>query len=160
MLLVRARIDETRSISTGDGGQREWPRGFLGSLTHKGTVVLGIIAASSTVAMIGVDLDRRGPGRSELSAVQHIVAPEGLPAGTDPERGALLSFCAKEAVFKAQYPLTRRWLNFSDVRLAWARSGDNLRAEVISPVSGLIVRAAFVGDWVLAVAISSLKPPQ
>lgn len=159
MLLLRAGLNQDSPVPRTDKGPRDWPSGFCGSLTHKGTLVLGVIAASSKITMIGIDLDRRDRGRSELTAVQNMVAPEGLPADIDPERGMLLSFCAKEAVFKAQYPVTRRPLNFSDVRLAWVGSRDILRATVTSPGAGLVVRAALVGDWVIAVALAALELP-
>jgi 4'-phosphopantetheinyl transferase EntD len=149
-LLVRSGIDEDTTIATGDGGNREWPRGFVGSLTHKGTVVLGAIATSVPVQLIGIDLERLD--RADLGDIEAMVAPEGLPSGIDAERGTLVSFSAKEAVFKAQFPATRRRLEFSDVQLIWTCDGENMRAAVRCPVAGLVVRASFVGRWVVAAA--------
>lgn len=40
ILLSRVGMNETNCIGTGEGGDRQWPPGFVGSLTHKGTVVL------------------------------------------------------------------------------------------------------------------------
>jgi len=134
-------------------GARDWPRGFAGSLTHKGTVVLGAIAAVSTVKMIGLDLERID--HADLLPIETLVAAEGLPPRIDRQFGTLLAFSAKEAVFKAQYPVTRDRLDFSAVRLRWTGSRDRgFRARVDGALSELQVRTAFVGNWLMTCAIS------
>ncbi len=155
-LLARAGLPEDTRVMSGDGGQRIWPPGFVGSLTHKGTVVLGVIAGSEKVPMIGLDLERLD---RTLSEIEEMVAPEGLPPGLDVERGRLMAFSAKEAVFKAQYPVTHEILDFSDVRLVWERGeGDVMIARALCPVAGLSVRAIFVDEWVITVALSVRNP--
>lgn len=155
-LLRRAGLPEHLQVDRLIGGDRGWPTGFVGSLTHKGTVVLGVIAARSSVAMIGVDLERID--RSDLVPIECLVAPEGLPPGTDSQLGTLLALSAKEAVFKAQYPASRERLDFSDVRLAWAgNQRQGFRASVDCPVPGLEVRTSFIGKWLVCCAISPIK---
>jgi 4'-phosphopantetheinyl transferase EntD len=134
-------------------GARDWPRGFAGSLTHKGTVVLGAIAAVSTVKMIGLDLERID--HADLLPIETLVAAEGLPPGIDRQFGTLLAFSAKEAVFKAQHPVTRDRLDFSAVRLRWTGSRDReFRARVDGALSELQVRTACVGNWLMTCAIA------
>lgn len=154
-LLLRVGLDEDTTVATAEGGARKWPAGFVGSLTHKGTVVLGVIAPATSTRMIGIDLERTD--RDDLAAIENSIASEGLPPGVDSERARLLSFSAKEAVFKAQYPVTGRRLGFPDVQLLWERSGENIRAEVRCPVEGLVIRASVVGRWVVSAAISTVK---
>jgi 4'-phosphopantetheinyl transferase EntD len=154
-LLRRAGIDETTPIGTGEGGARRWPPGFVGSLTHKGTVVLSTIAQTSAVQMIGIDLDRLD--RSDLTTLETTIAPEGLPTRIDRERGILLSFSAKEAVFKAQYPISRQMLSFADVRLDWELDRKESRALATCPAGSLIVRCAIVQKWVIAAAFSTRR---
>jgi 4'-phosphopantetheinyl transferase EntD len=152
-LLRRAGFSENFQVQRGIDGDRDWPTGFVGSLTHKGTVVLGVIADRSLVDRVGVDLERLD--RSDLLPIKHLIAPEGLPPGTDAQFGTLLAFSAKEAVFKAQYPTSRERLDFSDVRLAWAEcERQRFRAVVDCPVPGLGVRAVLVGKWLVTSAIS------
>jgi enterobactin synthetase component D len=151
VLLRRVGISETNSIGTNEGGDRQWPPGFVGSLTHKGTIVLATLAQSSTVRMIGIDLERLD--RSDLGTLEATIAPEGFPKWIDRERGVLLSFSAKEAAFKAQYPITRQPLNFSDLRLDWEPDGTDMRAVVDCAAGQLIVRCTVVGKWIVAAAI-------
>lgn len=150
-------VDEGTRVSTSDGGDREWPAGFVGSLTHKGSVILGVIASTSAVRMIGIDLELMD--RDDLADIETSIAAEGLPPGMEPGPARLLLFSAKEAVFKAQYPVTRRRLGFHDVQLSWERCGEeNIRAAVYCPVQGLTIRASSAGRWIVSVAISLVKP--
>lgn len=135
------------------GGDRDWPKHFLGSLTHKGTVVLGVMGSRSAVKMIGLDLER--VDQSDLLGIEQLVAPEGLPSGIDRELGTLLTFSAKEAVFKAQYPVTQERLDFAAVRLGWTGSyEEGFRAVVDAAVPGLEVRTAVTGKWMVSCAIA------
>ncbi len=152
-LLRRIGVDEDANVGVGEGGDRNWPAGFVGSLTHKGTVVLGVIAPTSALHMLGIDLERTD--RDDLTAIETSIAPEGLPPGLEPRVARLLSFSAKEAVFKAQFPASRRPLGFRDIELIWEScERESIRAAVRCPVEGLIVRASLAGRWVVSAAIS------
>jgi 4'-phosphopantetheinyl transferase EntD len=79
-----------------------------------------------------------------------------------------LLFCAKESVYKAWYPLTRRWLGFEDASVTLLPSGE-FRAELLVPgpvLSGGEV-TAFSGRWLVdaglaitAVALLASKTAQ
>jgi 4'-phosphopantetheinyl transferase EntD len=157
-LVRRVGLSETIRIDSGQSGQRDWPAGFVGSLTNKGTVVLGVIAHSTFVLKIGIDLERRD--RSDLAAIQDMIAPDGVLSELDPEFGLLLAFSAKEAVFKAQYPLSHRNLDFSEINLAWSSVGPSqFCASVLAPDPDLQVRCVAVGDWVLSAALAVRQVP-
>ncbi|MGH4001855.1 MAG: 4'-phosphopantetheinyl transferase family protein, partial [Pseudonocardiaceae bacterium] len=59
-----------------------------------------------------------------------------------------LMFCAKEAVYKAWFPLTKRWLGFKDVFVEIDRDGTFVaRLLVAGPrVKGHVVDV-FTGHW-------------
>lgn len=140
-------------VPTGEGGERCWPSGFVGSLTHKGTVVLGAVAESTVFSAIGIDLERFS-GRP-LAGITHIVNPEEqLLSRDDREVRTLQALAAKEAVFKAQYPITHRRLDFSDVRLEWAPdSGEELcGVAVCTGTRPFTVRGVWATKWLLCVA--------
>ncbi len=83
------------------------PVSIRASLSHAGKYCIAI-AAPPGGASPGVDLAHCADPR-----------PEGLAAAVMPFRmgldDPLLAFCVKEALFKAQYPLTGRMLDFGDV---------------------------------------------
>jgi hypothetical protein len=77
-LIRKAGLPDGTKVATGEGGERLWPAGLIGSLTDKGTVVLGVIAREPTVRMVGIDLECTD--RSDLSTIAQTVAAEGLPS--------------------------------------------------------------------------------
>jgi 4'-phosphopantetheinyl transferase EntD len=57
-------------------------------------------------------------------------------AGLGPADGIdwpMLVFSAKESVYKAWYPLTRRWLGFLDAEITVDRSRRSFRARLLVP---------------------------
>jgi len=107
-------------ILKGDKGEPCWPDGVVGSLTH-------------CEGYRGAAVGRRGEVRSVgIDAEPHDVLPKGvldaislpaertelqaLPSGLHWDR---ILFCAKEATYKAWYPLTYRWLGFEDAHIVF-----------------------------------------
>jgi 4'-phosphopantetheinyl transferase EntD len=140
------------SIGRSSDGQRQWPQGFVGSVSHKGTVVLAAMAPRSVLAAVGIDLERYVPG--ELSAIADEVAPEGVPVELPKDLSVAIAFSAKEAVYKAQFPLTRQRLRFADVVLEWrSLTPSSANIDAHAGQFWLRVRAALVdGFWIVAAA--------
>jgi 4'-phosphopantetheinyl transferase EntD len=103
-----------------------WPAGVVGSITHTGAgqeddgycaVVLG---RDSEVRTVGIDAEEAAPLEPELWT---FVLTEDERAALEREpaesRGLLAKvvFSAKECFYKAQYPLTRQFLGFKQVRI-------------------------------------------
>jgi 4'-phosphopantetheinyl transferase EntD len=102
-----------------------------------------------------VDLERT---EHDLARIETVIAPEGLPSNTDRETALALTFSAKEAFFKAQFPVTRRILAFDEVPLAWRRLSEK-RYEADSADGRILkgtVRCTTIGRWVLSAALISL----
>lgn len=107
-------------ILKGDKGEPCWPDGVVGSLTHTAGYRGAAVGRDDTVRSVGID------------AEPHDVLPNGvldaisLPAERT-ELGALpdglhwdrILFCAKEATYKAWFPVTRRWLGFEDAHIVF-----------------------------------------
>ncbi|MBF0662746.1 MAG: 4'-phosphopantetheinyl transferase [Rhodococcus sp.] len=113
---------EPGPVLRGERGAPVWPRGLVGSLTHCDGYRAAVLGYSLQVRSLGID------------AEPHDVLPDGvLPAvSLEPEREWLASagddlhwdrllFCAKEATYKAWFPLTGRWLGFEDAHITFER---------------------------------------
>jgi 4'-phosphopantetheinyl transferase EntD len=132
-------------------GERLWPHGFVGSLSHKGPIVLGAIAPTSVYRGIGVDLERYVPG--ELKAISGDIAAEGIPPGISEDFALAIVFSAKEAVYKAQYPITRQPVGFAEVRLTWKEAtASSAQLETGLGTLRVAVICALVGKWLVAAA--------
>jgi 4'-phosphopantetheinyl transferase EntD len=127
-------------VRRGASGEPLWPAGVTGSLAHDDRVALAAVGLQREVGAIGIDVEpvvELPPDMLELVATPS----ERRKLADDPLRGRLL-FAAKEAVYKAAYPLDRVFLEFHDIevdlagRKAMTRSGHvmALRYRVSSRV--------------------------
>jgi 4'-phosphopantetheinyl transferase EntD len=107
-------------ILKGEKGEPCWPDGVVGSLTHCEGFRGAAVGLVDQVRSVGID------------AEPHDVLPTGvldaislpaerteigeLPTGMHWDR---ILFCAKEATYKAWFPLTRRWLGFEDAHITF-----------------------------------------
>ena len=145
-----------------------WPAGVVGSMTHCAGYRAAAVARSDKLCGLGID------------AEPHAAVPEGALELVlrDEERARLLAFadaypdlhwdrilfCAKEAVYKAWFPLTRRWLGFTDVSTTLHLDGTFLARLHVPPpsVAGLDLDS-FRGRWAvgrgLVVAATSVPAP-
>jgi 4'-phosphopantetheinyl transferase EntD len=95
-----------------------WPDGFVGSITHTQGYCGAAVAPAALWVSIGVDAERDDALDRELWP--DICLPEELAwldAQSVGSRVAMATifFCAKEAFYKCQYPISRRWLDFHSI---------------------------------------------
>lgn len=109
------------SVAIPVGNHREplWPPGTTGSISHVDGLAVAVAARSSHLAALGVDIERH---RSSFLPPPHMVCrPEEwqalLALGLGTERTTLLAFSAKEAAYKALWPILGCFLDFHDLRL-------------------------------------------
>ena len=138
-------------------GERDWPAGYVGSVSHKGTKVAAALAPDDLVRSLGIDIETRD-GAADLSGISGLTATNELP----PESGAmgpLILFSVKEAAFKALYPILGRPLGFEEVTVSWVEVHSSFRLSGIAHCHGvaLDVRCSTaIPQWVASVA---LAPP-
>ncbi|WP_405165822.1 4'-phosphopantetheinyl transferase superfamily protein [Nocardia sp. NBC_01499] len=148
------------AIGKGERGAPIWPRGIVGSLTHCDGYRAAALAHKMRFRSIGID------------AEPHAALPEGVldSVTLPPEREWLktndsalhldrLVFCAKEATFKAWWPLTARWLGFEEAHITFEiqdSSGDSgqgtFHSELLVPGQtndGGVPLLSFDGRWLI-----------
>jgi 4'-phosphopantetheinyl transferase EntD len=97
------------------GGQCAWPPGVVGSIAHDDDVAVCVLGLDVSVA-IGVDVEPAVPLPHEIIDDVACHPAERAFVEGDPVAARLL-FCAKEAVFKACFPVDERFLEHADVEL-------------------------------------------
>lgn len=119
------------------GGKREpqWPAGVVGSITHTAGFRAAAVAPRSLLASIGIDTEQNSPLPNGVEDLVTVASERDLLTTltrafpmTHWER---LLFSAKEAIYKAWYPLTRRWLGFENARLTIDPVGTFVAALLI-----------------------------
>jgi 4'-phosphopantetheinyl transferase EntD len=94
-----------------------WPAGLSGSITH--TRQMALAALTRAPALIGIDLEPDDAVTPLMWDAVFLPAERArIDADPDPVRMATLIFCAKEATYKAQYPLTRLLFGFDRIEIA------------------------------------------
>ncbi len=109
-------------ILKGDKGEPCWPDGVVGSLTHCTGYRGALVGRDGTVRSVGIDAEPHDVlPNGVLDAIslpaERTEIPTALPAGLHWDR---ILFCAKEATYKAWFPLTKRWLGFEDAHISFS----------------------------------------
>lgn len=94
-----------------------WPPGACGSISHARGLAGALAARTGPWASVGLDLEGAAPMPPDMAA---LILTEGdrPPPELDPGLGAMLVFSAKEAAFKAQFPLTGCWTDYREASVA------------------------------------------
>ncbi|GAA0580678.1 4'-phosphopantetheinyl transferase superfamily protein [Paractinoplanes ferrugineus] len=109
-------------IRPGPKREPRWPAGMTGSITHCAGYRAAAVARTVDASLLGIDAEPNGPLPDGVALSITVPGePEMLDrlarSHPDVQWGRLL-FSAKESVYKAWFPVTRRWLGFEEARLA------------------------------------------
>jgi 4'-phosphopantetheinyl transferase EntD len=143
-------------ILPGERGAPQWPAGIVGSITHcPGYRAAAASRARDTLA-IGLDAE---PDQPLPDGVLGAVALPGERARlrdlTAAEPGISwdrLLFSAKESVYKAWFPLARRWLGFEDADITIDPVAGTFQARLLVPAPATATTppgglTGFTGRW-------------
>jgi 4'-phosphopantetheinyl transferase EntD len=142
-------------ILTGERGAPRWPPGIVGSITHCDGYRAAAVARASAVMSIGLDAEPNAPlpgGVLDLVSLAterpRLAALAAVAPGTCWDR---LLFSAKESVYKAWFPITRRWLGFEEADVTIGADGTftaSVRAAAAPGEPDGQPPASFAGRWV------------
>jgi len=118
-IVARALIDQLgrkmAPLPKSPAGPPIWPKGILGSLAHDSRVAVAAVGSPEKLTGVGIDVEPATALPSEL--LDLVTTPrERAMINCDPYRGRLF-FVAKEAVYKAVFPLNRRFLDYHEVEV-------------------------------------------
>lgn len=122
-------------ILKGDRGEPCWPAGLVGSLTHCDGYRGAVVALSAAARSVGIDAEPHGPlpdrvlDAVSLPGERHEIGR--LPGHLHWDR---ILFCAKEATYKAWFPLTERWLGFEDAHISFHADESGTTGTFVSRI--------------------------
>lgn len=151
------------SVLMGQNRAPVWPDGITGSISHSKTACVAVVGLSSQWAGIGVDLEE-ATMLDPLLITEVCSKAERIWLGQQPaeERGVMakLIFSAKEASYKAQFPVTGQLFGFEVLELTIDRETSRFEAcfrSAQGPIAaGEILRGSYAhaaGLLVTGVAI-------
>lgn len=101
-------------IGRASSGAPVWPDTIVGSLAHDDGVAVAAIGCSSDYRALGVDVEPAlGLPEDIRALVRH--KADRTPESAESALMDRLLFCAKEAVYKAVFPLDRVLLEYEDI---------------------------------------------
>jgi 4'-phosphopantetheinyl transferase EntD len=113
-----------------------WPPGIVGSITHCHSYTAAAVCSDLQFRSVGIDAEINQPLPAGVLTL--IALPsEQLAISQLPDQVICwdrLLFSAKECIFKAWFPIARRWLDFRDA------------AVTIDPVRGTFVAELLIAD--------------
>jgi 4'-phosphopantetheinyl transferase EntD len=126
-------------LRSGTDRAPQWPAAVVGSITHTGAAPGGYcavaVAPASAVRTLGIDAEDESPLDPSLWP-SVLTRGERDSLGDQPENDVpILSkvlFSAKECFYKAQYPLSREYLDFQDVEVALDPGRGGFLARVVT----------------------------
>jgi 4'-phosphopantetheinyl transferase EntD len=138
-------------ILSDEHGAPLWPEGIVGSMTHTHGYRAAAVARATDLASLGMDAEPHEPLPAEILAMvglpdelRHL---KDLAEGTPEVSWDRLLFCAKEAVYKAWYPLTGAWLDFEEASIRFTPGAFFARLLVPGPVLAGTRLTGFAGRW-------------
>jgi 4'-phosphopantetheinyl transferase EntD len=157
-----------QAVPSSERGAPQWPPGVVGSITHCEGYRACAVGRLADVAALGVDAEPNRPLPNGV--LDDIALPEErgwlrkLTGQAPGVRWDRLLFCVKESVYKAWFPLARRWLGFEDATVAIDRERGTFSARLLvpGPVLDSGPLTGFSGRWLvrdgLVLAAIALPP--
>jgi 4'-phosphopantetheinyl transferase EntD len=127
-------------------GAPVWPDGITGSLAHDDDMAVAAVAPIGHISALGIDVEPAQPLPDDIFAL--VATPADRIDVADLHLAGRILFAAKEAVYKASYPLDREVLGYEDITVdlnagqATTKTGRNVSlAYCVAP---RVVVLAFV----------------
>ncbi|GFG96881.1 4'-phosphopantetheinyl transferase PptT [Mycobacterium timonense] len=112
-------------ILKGEKGEPCWPDGVVGSLTHCTGYRGAVVGRTDALRSVGIDAEPHDVlPDGVLNAISVPAERTEIPASLSGDlHWDRILFCAKEATYKAWFPLTKRWLGFEDAHITFESDG-------------------------------------
>ena len=111
---------QSREVGRGANNEPLWPEGVCGSISHSGEVCVAVLAPSSVLGGIGVDVEVVADVERALwpsfATEAELARIRSLPVERQAGAAAAL-FSAKEAAYKCVFPMDGEFLEFHEVEL-------------------------------------------
>ncbi len=137
-------------ILAGQAREPLWPPGVVGSITHCAGYCAASVARSIELRSLGIDAEVNAPlpdGVEEMVCTEQ--ERQRFAAVLPGLNWSTVIFSAKESVYKAWYPLSRRWLGPLDAELSFDPAGGQFTVHIVTPQLALAgdLPSSFIGRF-------------
>ena len=120
-------------IQIGGKGEPIWPSNIVGSITHSHGYAAAAVARKSDIVSLGLDAEIDEPLSSKvLRRISNDQEQEWAKTvgGTLVKHPGKVLFSAKEATYKAWYPITHEWLGFKEALINFHDQGNTFTVHI------------------------------
>lgn len=134
--LLSIKLD---SLPSGTKREPLWPENLVGSISHTKDLAVAWVDLKKNSLSLGIDVENIIPPEKYLELAEQVASAKEiqlLNSHTSPHLAFTLLFSAKEALFKALYPLCQHYIDFKEVEWLgitgddWGIRLDSSRPEV------------------------------
>lgn len=110
-----------QAVGRGEDREPLWPQGCTGSITHAEGMAIAAVAKAEVLSSLGIDLEGADRITADLFDKLFTAGEQRKLRTGDPRLGGLM-FSAKEAGYKATFPLAGRFIGFkeAEIDIDWA----------------------------------------
>ncbi len=141
------------AIPRGANREPKWPPGVVGSITHCRGYCAAVVAPATSVTTIGIDAEIHAElPQGVIGMVSRCEERDWIATRRgDGVHWDRVLFSAKESVFKAWFPVTRRWLGFDAVSLLFNPGSATFTAHLVTerPVIEGRITSGFEGRYLI-----------
>lgn len=137
LALQRHGVASPPPILKGPSREPLWPVGVTGSISHSSGVAVAAVASRDAYGALGIDIERsdeRNLDDFPLEQIASTVESSWIRGGDGAER-AIALFSAKETIYKALFPICRRYIGFAEVSCSWDPNAACFRCELLTDLS-------------------------
>jgi len=135
------------AIMRAPSGAPVWPDGIIGSLAHDDDMAVAAVAPVGGIVSLGIDVEPAEPLPDDIFAI--VATGADRTGAADRRLAGRILFAAKEAVYKAVYPLDREVLGYEDIAVnldaGRATTKTGRKVSLAYCVAPRVVVLAFVG---------------
>jgi len=143
--LEKLKVESNNPLLKGEGGEPLWPDGIVGSISHstitqsKGFAV-ALTAKAPPFTVAGIDIENLSRNLTQ-PIERKICSPSELEwvngTGFSGRKTRILTlFSAKETIYKALYPIVKRYISFREVELSWHAELNFFKVQYTGELSG------------------------
>lgn len=152
-VLSRLGIDSF-VLEVGERRAPRWPPGVVGTITHTwanaGGYCAVVAARAEHFVALGIDAEGADAVSPSMWPIVLTNGERGWLEGQDEDSRSFFAsavFSAKEAFFKAQFPVTARFLEFRDVEVQLDPAGGTFATRLVTPTRGMERFSACLGRF-------------
>ncbi len=120
-------------IRMGEKGEPIWPSTIVGSITHSHGYAAAAVAKKSEVLSLGLDAETNEPLSPKvlqrIGNTQEQEWVQSVESAIIQHPGKIL-FSAKEATYKAWYPITQEWLGFQEAHIDFHSDENTFTVQI------------------------------